>query len=60
VSSTDALDRVDGVCEVLGQWVFSRDGLLAGFDLDRAVAACGADEFLDGPTGLVLDPPGDG
>ena len=32
----------------------------AGFDLDGAVAACGADEFLDAPTGLVLDVVADG
>jgi hypothetical protein len=30
--------------------------LVAGADLHGAVTACGADEFLDAPTGLVLDP----
>ena len=29
-------------------------------DLDGAVAAGGADDFLDGPAGAVLDGPGDG
>ena len=32
----------------------------AGFDLDGAVAACGSDEFLDAPAGLVLDVVTDG
>jgi len=34
--------------------------VLAGTDLDGAVAAGGADELLDGPAVAVLDEPGDG
>jgi hypothetical protein len=35
------------------------DGVLAGLDLDGAVAAGGLDELADGPAGLVLDPAAD-
>jgi hypothetical protein len=34
--------------------------VVAGLDLDGAVAAGGFDELADGPAGLVLDPPADG
>jgi hypothetical protein len=34
--------------------------VVAGADLDGAIAAGGADEFLDGPAGAVLYEPGDG
>ena len=34
--------------------------MLAGLDLDGAVAACGLDELLDGPAGGVLDDAGHG
>ena len=34
--------------------------MLAGADLDGAVAAGGADELLGGPAGAALDEPGDG
>jgi hypothetical protein len=34
--------------------------VLAGAELDGAVAAGGADEALGGPAGAVLDEPGDG
>jgi hypothetical protein len=50
---------VEGVAEVGRERVLGGDGVLAGADLDRAVAAGGADEFLDGPAGAVLDEPGD-
>jgi hypothetical protein len=36
--------------------VGSGEYLASSLDLDDAVAACGADEFLDAPAGLVLDP----
>ena len=42
------------------QRVFGGEDVLAGADLDGAVAAGGADELLDGPAGAVLDEPGDG
>jgi hypothetical protein len=32
------------------------EDLLSSADLDGAVAACGADELLDAPAGLVLNP----
>ena len=40
--------------------MFSGEEVSAGADLDRAVAAGGANEFLDRPAGAVLDEPGDG
>jgi hypothetical protein len=54
------LDEVEGVAEVGRERVLGGDGVLAGADLDRAVAAGGADEFLDGPAGAGLDEAGDG
>jgi len=53
-------DECEGVAEVWRERVFGGDGVLAGTDLDGAVAAGGADEFLDGPAGAGLDEPGDG
>jgi hypothetical protein len=44
----------------VGERVSGGEDLAAGFDLDGAVALCGAYEFLDAPTGLVLDPVADG
>src|SRR5271166_4607512 len=54
------LDEGEGVAEVGREWVFGGEGVVAGADLDGAVAAGGSDEFLDGPAGAVLDEPGDG
>jgi hypothetical protein len=50
----------EGVAEVGRERVFGGDGVLAGADLDGAVAAGGPDEFLDGPPGSGLDEAGDG
>lgn len=41
--------------EVVGEGVLGGEGLLAGADLDGAVAAGGADEPADGPASAVLD-----
>jgi hypothetical protein len=38
---------VEGLAEVLGEWVGGGDGSGSGLDLDGAVAAGGADELLD-------------
>ena len=54
------LDECEGVAEVGREWVFGGEDVLAGADLDGAVAAGGADELLDGPAGAALDEPGDG
>ena len=51
---------VEGLAEVVGEGVGGGDGVLAGLDLDGAVAAGGPDELPDGPAGLVLDPAADG
>jgi hypothetical protein len=57
---TVAVDLGQRVAEVVGQWVGGGEGLASGFDLHGAVAAGGADEFLDAPVGLVLDVVADG
>jgi hypothetical protein len=49
-----------GVAEVGRERVFGGEDVLAGADLDGAITACSTDEFLDAPTGLVLDPVADG
>ena len=54
------LDECEGVAEVGRERVFGGEGVVAGADLDGAVSACRADEFLDGPAGAVLDEAGDG
>jgi hypothetical protein len=54
------VDAVEGFAEVFGQGVGGGDDVVSGLDLDGAVAACGANEFPDGPAGPVLDPPADG
>jgi hypothetical protein len=36
-----------GLAEVVGEWVFGGEQLLAGADLDGAVAAGGAHELAD-------------
>lgn len=41
--------------KVGGEVVFSGEDVLAGADVDGAVAACGTDESLDVPAGAVLD-----
>ena len=43
-----------------GQGVGGGDDVVAGLDLDGAVAAGGVDELADRPAGLVLDPAADG
>src|SRR3954469_7666809 len=59
VSARLAVDGVEGCAEVVGKGVGGCDGVGAGLDLDGAVAAGGADELLDGPSGRVLDEAGD-
>ena len=46
-------DFGEGFIQVVGQWVGGGEDLAAGF---VAVAAGGANKFLDTPTCLVLDP----
>jgi hypothetical protein len=53
-------DECEGVAEAGRERVFGGEGVLAGADLDGAVAAGGADEFPDGPAGAVPGEPGDG
>ena len=53
------VDRGERLADVVGQGVFGGQGVAAGVDLDGAVAAQGADEFLDRPTGPGLDAVGD-
>ena len=43
------MDAVEDVAEVIGQGVGCGDGVVAGLDLDGAVAAGGADELPDRP-----------
>src|SRR5690349_17085427 len=57
VVSDDLRQRV---VEVGGQSVLGGDGVLAGADADRAVAAGGADEVFDRPSGAVFDQAADG
>jgi hypothetical protein len=54
-----AVDAVEGLTEVGGQGVGGGDGVVAGLDFDRAVAAGGADGLADRPARLVLDPAAD-
>ena len=54
------LDGGEGLVQVLGDGVGRGDGVLAGPDLDGAVAPGGLDEFSDAPAGLLLDPAGHG
>jgi hypothetical protein len=42
------------------EWVSGGDGVVAGLDVDGAVAAEGGDGLSDRPAGGVLDPAGDG
>jgi hypothetical protein len=51
---------VEGVAEVGWQRVLGGQDVMAGADLDGALAARGADEALDGPAAAVLYAPGDG
>ena len=53
------VDRGERLADVVGQGVFGGQGVAAGVDLDGAVAAEGADEFLDRPAGPGLDAVGD-
>ena len=57
--SWSAVNLVEGYSEVGGQGGGGGDGVLAGLDLDCAVAAGCLDELADGPAGLVLDPAAD-
>jgi hypothetical protein len=59
VRTRSAVDVIEGLAEVVGQWVRCGDGVLAGLDLDGAVAAGGLDELANGPARLVLDPAAD-
>src|SRR6202453_2053932 len=53
-ASAGAADDVEGLAEVVGDRVSRGDGVLAGLDLDGAVAACGLHEFPDRPGGLCF------
>jgi hypothetical protein len=53
---TGAADLGQRVAEVVGLWVGGGEGLASGFDLHGAVAAGGADEFLDAPAGARCGP----
>jgi hypothetical protein len=53
------VDGVEGLAEVVRDGVGGGD-VVAGLDLDSAVAAGGAKELADGPAGLALDPARDG
>src|SRR6266516_2840129 len=48
-----AVDGVEGLAEVVGEGVGGGDDVVAGLDLDGAVAAGGLDELADGPAGLA-------
>lgn len=48
------------MAQVGWQRVRGGESVVAGADLDGAVAAGGAGELLDRPAGAVLDEPGDG
>jgi len=50
----------EGVAGAGWQCVFGGGGVAAGADLDGAVAAGGADEFLDEPAGAAPGEPRDG
>ena len=41
------VDRVEGLAEVVGDWVGGGDSVGAGLDMDGAVAAVCLDEFAD-------------
>jgi hypothetical protein len=51
---------VESGLEVVGYGVGGGDGVVAGLDLDRTVAAGGGHEAFDAPAGGVLDPAGYG
>jgi len=53
------VDLGERVAQV-GSRVSGGQYLSAGLDPHVAVSACGAHEFLDAPSGLVLDPVADG
>ena len=53
---TWAVDLGESFGEVVGWGFGGGQGLPSGLDGDCAVAACGAHEFLDAPTGLGLNP----
>ena len=48
-----SVDPAEDFVEFAGQRVGGGEDVVSGLDLDGAVAAGGADEFLDGPAGLV-------
>lgn len=53
-------DLVERCADVFGYGLFCGEGVVAGVDLDGAVAAEGLDESADGPAGEVLDALGHG
>jgi hypothetical protein len=59
-TSSGLLDEGEGVSEVGWERVFGGEDVLVCADLHGAVASGGADELPDGPSGAVLDEPGDG
>jgi hypothetical protein len=58
--SIGVVDGAEGLAEVVGDWIGGGQDVLAGLDLDLAVAAGGLDELPDRPAGLRLDPAADG
>jgi hypothetical protein len=58
--SAGAVDGFDGLSEVVGSRVSGGDDVIAGLDVNGAVAAGGLDEPAGGPAGRVLDPAADG
>lgn len=54
-----AVDRVDGVAQVVGDGAGGGDEVLACLDLDGAIAAGGLAEPADRPASVLLDPPAD-
>jgi hypothetical protein len=50
------MDFGEGFGEVVGWGFGGGQGLFSGLDRDGAIAPRCTNEFLDAPTGLVLDP----
>jgi hypothetical protein len=57
---TYSVDLGEGFGEVVGWGFGGGEGVASGLDRDGAVSAGATHEFLDAPTGLVLDPVGYG
>jgi hypothetical protein len=59
VCTSRSVDEREGDAEVLGNRVLCSEQVLPSADVDGSVAAGGADELLDRPSGAVLDEPAD-